>query len=402
MNITGVVVEYNPFHNGHLLHLRKTTNLTNPDLVIAIMSGNFVQRGEPALFNKWLRTKLALINGVDIVVELPTIYATSSAENFAYGSVLSLEAINANDFVFGAETTNIANLWEIAEKTHSESNEFQVILKENLHKGLSYPQAQQETFLKLYPSLADELNNPNNLLGISYLKAMLRKNIAIKAHSVKRVGSGHHNRTINTITSATAIRENIQYLDQIEKTIPEISFDIISDNVKNKQYLKLNQFNSLIFALLKRANIDELYNLPEMEIGMGELLKNNIYKVNTIEELVNTCTSKRYTSSRIQRIIIRLLLNIDQTFFNLSVIQKELPYIRILGLNTSKSKLIKQWRESLEVPVIQKTSLYKPNNNFAKLSWNLDLRATDIYFNQYRNKSLRTQRQDYTHPLVII
>ncbi|MFP4456262.1 MAG: nucleotidyltransferase [Clostridia bacterium] len=402
MIITGIIAEYNPFHNGHLFHLRKTREKTNPDLVIAIMSGNFVQRGEPAIFDKWTRTKLALINGVDIVIELPTIYATSSSENFANGSILALKAIKANNFVFGSESNNISNLREIAEISHSESSQFKKVLRKYLNQGLSYPQAYQETFNELHPELVNELNKSNNILGISYLEALLTKNLDIKAYSVKRIGNDYHDTTLKGIASATAIRKKIEDYDNIKNTIPSKAARVLKNHINKGYYLNLNDFSNTFFCLLKRATYGQLERLPEIEIGMVELLKNQAYSHKAISDFIDGCTSRRYTTSRIQRLLIRLLLNIDKNLYHSSLGQKDLPYIRILGMNVSKSKMIKQWQESLDVPIIQKTSIFNPENNFSKLSWELDLRATDIYFDQHKNEKLKLSRQDFTHPIVVI
>jgi predicted nucleotidyltransferase len=401
MIITGIVAEYNPFHNGHGYHLDESVKLTNPDLIIAIMSGNFVQRGEPAILDKWTRTKMALLNGVDLVVELPTIYATSSSDNFAYGSILALKAINANNFVFGSETNNIKELWEIAKISNNEPSIFKAEIKKFLNEGFSYPEAFHKAFIKLYPDLQTHLTESNNILGISYLKSLIKLSLDTKPLSIKRIDNKYHDKEIKSISSATAIRNKISNLKVIETAMPNISFSVIKNKVNKKEFICLKDFEDIIFYLIKSASLDELSNLPEIEVGMPELLKNNIFQVDNIKDFINSCTSKRYPSSRIQRLLIRILLQISTDLYEKSLIQENLPYIRVLGMNINKSKKIKEWQSKVRVPIIQKTANYEPKDSFSKLSWELDLKATDIYFNTKKLRTTYFDRQDFVYPIEI-
>ncbi len=401
MIITGIIAEYNPFHNGHSYHLQETLKLTNPDLTIAVMSGNFVQRGEPAIFDKWVRTKMALLNGIDLVVELPTIYSTSSSDNFANGSILALKAINATSFVFGSETNDIDKLWQIAKISNNESDIFKRKIKAFLDKGLSYPEAFESTFADLYPHLKKHFNESNNILGISYLKSILKHDLDINSLSIKRKENKYHDKSIKSISSATAIRNIILNLEKIKKTIPKESFLIIKEKVTKNEFIKIDDFEEVIFYLVKKYSLDEIRSLPEIEIGMPELLKNNIYKASSVNNFISMCTSKRYPSSRIQRLLIRLLLSINNEIYQESLMQTNLPYLRVLGMNVNKSKKIKTWQKGVAVPIIQKTSTFVPSNNFSKLSWALDLRSTDIYFNSKKLRRRFMGRQDFVYPIII-
>ena len=218
MNICGIVAEYNPFHNGHVYHIEETKKITECDGIVAIMSGNFIQRGVPALFDKWTRTKMALKNGVDLVIELPSYYATSSAEYFAQGSVALLDGLGVvKNISFGSNTTDIDALKRIANVLYLEPENYKKLLQSELKRGVSYPIARSnalKNFLKKeYDAkyIADILLDSNNILGIEYLKALLYSNSQIKPVVVERKGSTYNStEVIDNICSATAIRELLE------------------------------------------------------------------------------------------------------------------------------------------------------------------------------------------------
>ncbi len=382
--------------------MTKSREITQADLTIAVMSGNFVQRGEPAIINKWDRAEMALKSGVDVLIELPTIYATSSAENFSYGAILALEAIKATNFVFGSESNEISKLRDIAKLSINEPDKLSTEIKKNLNDGLSFMQAKQLAYEKFYPNLSDILTEPNNILGLNYIKALSVLNSQIKPYAIKRKGANYHSLDLSSLSSASAIRMRINSLDEVKSAMPERSYTILKKNKNNRSTLQVGEIFAIISILLKRAKIEELYSLPEMEIGMPELLKKEIYLSSTFDEFINNCTSKRYSNSRIRRALIRLLLGITQTDLEESQKATSLPYLRILGLNSNKGKLIKQWKDNLEVDLIQKTSNYKPESKLSNLLWTTDLKATDLYFNLIKNDEYSLGKQDFIHPLVII
>ncbi len=402
MIITGLIVEYNPFHNGHAYHINKSRSLTNPNLVIAVMSGNFVQRGEPAIINKWDRTKMALNHGVDLVIELPTIYATSSAENFAYGAILALNSINADFLVFGSESNDIEKMKEIASISLDEPPKVSKELQCQLNKGLSFMQANQIAYEKILPHLSSIIAKPNNILGVNYLKALKKLNSKIKPLTIKRKSSNYHDLEISNISSATAIRNNLTDLSTIKCALPDISYQILEESIKYNDTLKLNDLSNIIITLLRRSSLEDLYELPDMEQGMAELIMNSAYNNIDLEGLVEDCTSKRYSSSRIRRVIIRFLLKITNNDLMKSQATTKIPYLRVLGLNSSKSKLIKEWKNEVECSIIQKTSNFLPEDSLSRLIWDIDLRATDIYCANLNSENYRVTKKDFSHPLIVI
>ncbi len=209
--VLGIVSEYNPFHNGHILHLKKSIELTKADFTIVIMSGNFVQRGDTSIIDKWSKTEMALRQGIDLVIELPTIYATSSAENFADGAIKILNSLGIIDYLsFGSEIGNLKPLDDVATILAKEPKEFSDLIKHQLHSGLSYPKA-REIALKMYfgnsTIYTEVLQNPNNILGVEYLKALKRSKSTITPITIKRDFSEYNSPKIkNGIAIATAIR----------------------------------------------------------------------------------------------------------------------------------------------------------------------------------------------------
>ena len=243
MNILGIIVEYNPFHNGHLFHLEQAKKLANADYVIAVMSGNFMQRGVPAFLDKWSRTKMALSCGVDMVIELPVTHASTSAENFAFGAISILENLKIVDSVcFGSELGNIETLKELSNILSNEPNSFKKHLKEHLDLGLTFPKARSNALYKYITennlfSISNEhleniLNSPNNILGIEYLKALNKLHSNIVPYTITRKTAGYHDVEIHdSISSATAIRNSVDNLDLIKSSMPDAAFEILKEDL---------------------------------------------------------------------------------------------------------------------------------------------------------------------------
>ena len=246
-NVLGIICEYNPFHNGHLYHLNASKKMTNSDYSIAILSGNFTQRGEPSIVDKWAKTKMAIESGIDLVIELPTLYSISSAEYFAFGSIRLLEMLGIVDFVsFGSECEDISVLNDIANVLCEEPKEYKTLLSHELAKGVSFPKA-RETALMMYLNnvrrFANVLSSPNNILGIEYLKALKRLNSHMKPITIKRTSAGHNENKIRAnskIASGTAIRNLCQSSDisLLQNVMPQSSFRILNENIRKGNIVK--------------------------------------------------------------------------------------------------------------------------------------------------------------------
>ena len=344
-NVVGLVVEYNPFHNGHLHHIQEIDKLFEDNIKIAVMSGDFVQRGEPSLLNKFEKTKVALSHGIDIVIELPAFYSCQSAEIFARGSVNILDKLSCSHIVFGSESNDLDKLKRIA--TISLTKEFELSLKGFLAEGFSYPTA----FSK---ALFDEKLGSNDILALEYLKAIKVLNSKIIPHSIKREKTGYYDDEKENFASASYIREKILSLDKdkinlsfAKDLVPKFSFDTLE---KNFFYLiSLENFYDLIrYEILK--NKEDLKNIQDMEVGLENRLYESALKNLDFNCFFNEILSKRLTISRLQRILLHILLGLTKDVTNNT--KFSIPFVKILGFS-------KKGQEYLNF--LKKTDSYKEN-----------------------------------------
>lgn len=349
MKSIGIIVEYNPFHNGHKLHLDYARK--QGDIVIGVMSGDFVQRGEPALINKWDRAEMALLEGLDIVVELPVFYSTQSAEIFAKGSINILKELKVNEIVFGSESNNLDKLKEVI-KLESNSN-FIENVKKNLKDGDSYPTAYNKE-IKNYLGEEYEIKS-NDILGIEYLRAIKTLKLDMKVKTLKRKGEGYHSSvSTENILSATGIRKLLKEDKDIENFISKNSKEIILKNKKNKKLVDISNFYNLIrYAIISKREV--LKDIQDIEVGFENRIYEMALKSSSYEIFMENLMTKRYTIGRTQRILIHILLSITKE--DTIKLKKELPYIRILGFSdkgrTYLNKLKKEKKDDLENSSIQ-------------------------------------------------
>lgn len=385
--VLGIVCEYNPFHNGHLYHLEQSKKMTAANYTVAIMSGNFTERGSTALLDKWSRAESALKCGIDLVIELPVLYATSSAENFADGAVKILNALKVVDYIsFGAETSNIDILTEIADILYNEPKQFKTILSQELSSGLSFPKARENALLMYLNSKKYEniLSSPNNILGIEYIKALKKHKSNIQPISIARFEAGYNDNFYSgNIASATAIRNIVKNggVDILRKLLPAPSYDILIRNVKKGQIIPdLSVFEKQIIYNLRKMSTNEIAELPDVSEGLEFTLKNAANSCNNIVELLDSIKSKRYTSTRIQRILLYSLLGITKIEMDLS--KKCTPYVRVLGFNERGKFIISEATKAnpkLEV-ITSVKRFFETNHNKNSISLlNKDIWATDVF-----------------------
>lgn len=407
--VLGIIAEYNPFHNGHLYHLQNSIKLTNADYTIAIITGNFTQRGSTSLIDKWSKAEIAIKNGIDLVIELPLLYSISSAENFAEGAIKILNSLNVVDYLsFGAETDDISTLNVIADTLYREPKEYKNILSHELSKGLSYPKARENALLMYLQDIrrfANVLSTPNNILGIEYLKALKKFKSPIMPVAIKRVDVGYNDTTYTeNIASATAIRNIVKNnsLDILKKVVPENSFSTILENIKIGHVLPdLSTFEKQIIYNLRSMSIEEIANLPDVSEGLEYAIKNAANSCNSIVEFLSIIKSKRYTSTRLQRILLYSLLNITKKDMQIS--RKTVPYIRVLGFNERGRYIISEvarQNPKLEIVTSVKKYLDSCNNRNLQLMLSKDIWSTNVYTIGYEYESLNNL--DYTHKMVII
>jgi len=326
-NVIGLIVEYNPFHNGHLHHIQEIDRLFEDNIKIAVMSGDFVQRGEPSLINKFEKIKIALSQGIDIVIELPAFYSTQSAEIFAKGSVNLLNKLSCSHIVFGSESNDLDKLKRIA--TISLTKEFELSLREFLAEGFSYPTA----FSK---ALFDEKLGSNDILAMEYLKAIKVINPKTEACSIKREKTGYYDDEKDNFSSATYIRKILldcnekkeDKLNKIKNLVPEFSYKILEENFG--VFSCLSDFYDLIkYNIIK--NYSELKNIQDLEVG----LENRLYKYSlenlSFEDFFDEVLTKRITISRLQRILLHSLFNLTENITE--KVKNKVPFVKILGFS---------------------------------------------------------------------
>ncbi len=398
MSVTAIVTEYNPFHNGHKYNLNMAKKITNCDYTISIMSGSFLQRGEPALFDKWSRAKMAVLGGLDLVIELPVLYSCQPAENFAYGAIKILESLNIVDYLcFGSESGNINDLFKISSMLISESNSFKKRINKELARGISYSKAIGETIDSIF---GDNTIQPNNILGIEYIKAILKQGSRIKPITIKRIKNDYSETVITgSISSATAIRKELKtkgISNSIISSIPEATLDIMKENLSNnKGPIFFENFTNMILYQLRKSNISELAKLPYIREGIEYRLKNKGDTSFSLTGLIDAVKTKRYTRTYIQRMLCHMLLGINQNDVMLSKAENSQIYIRVLAFNKKGRELLKKIKSSASCPIIIKTANFKSQNYFLNRMFQLDILSTNIYNLAEKNPAYKIANQDY-------
>ena len=396
----GIIAEYNPFHNGHLYQIQKAKELTGADTVIAVMSGNFTQRGETSLVNKFEKTKIALQNEVDMVIELPTIYSISSAENFALGGIKILNEIGKIDYlVFGIEEDNLQELQAIVDVLVNENDEFKRTIKEELDKGNSYPKAREIVLKKVLSSenVKDIMQKPNNILAIEYLKALKITNSRIKPFAIKRKNSMHHDKNINeNYASGTYIRKLFieNNFDEISKVVPKYTYEKILELKNHGTYVtSINDFSDIVIYKIRMMTKEEISQIADVNEGLENSIKLASTTCKTIDEIIDKVSTKRYTKTRISRILTYILLGITKSDMEQS--KKNDPYIRVLGINKKCEEILSTINNNKLITSIKK---FEENNGENELL-NIDKKATEIYTIKYP-KSVEANL-DYTSKFII-
>jgi predicted nucleotidyltransferase len=385
MNITSIISEYNPLHNGHLYHIKKTKKLTNSDAIICIMSGNYVQRGLPAMIDKWNRSKIALECGADLVIELPVLYSLSSAEFFAFGAVSLLNSLGVvNSICFGSESGDIEHLNYIARILHGEPIEFKRSLKNYLSLGYAYPAARSialNDYINYLNSninidFKESLSTSNNILGIEYCKSLIKLNSNIKPYTLKREGASYNSENIHSIfSSATAIRKYIKEnndISELRNHMPFQSYDLIIE-LKNNNYDFANEDNMMKYLRYKHfCTNSSIENLPDVSEGLHNKIYKNIDKSTNYSDLIENIKSKRFTYTRINRILCQYFIGFEK--YDTRILRKEpCPYARVLGFNEMGTKILKEMKSNSSIPVY--TKLPKISTEVL----DLDIEATKAY-----------------------
>lgn len=387
MKIQGIVAEYNPFHNGHAYHIQQGKFQSDCSHTIVIMSGNFVQRGEPAIFDKFIRSEMAIKGGADIVIELPVIYSLASAEYFAHGAVKLLDSLGVVDYIsFGCENDDLSSFSSIAEILVEEPSKYKNLIKKYLATGISFPKAREKAVSDCLfaGGNIENIFQPNNILAIEYLKTLKRINSNIQANPVKRIGVSYYSSEIDeNYTSATKLRSLIKghKFDDINKTVPlSIAKEIIDLSSLNS-FQDIDDYSQILFSKLISSSIDELRFTNDVSEGIENRIMSLIDPHLTSSEFIEKISTKRYTKTRIQRILMKFLIGLKNHHYKDKENNITNPqYARVLAFNSKGRQILQLMKKNASVPIITninkiESSLYSKIENTLQL----DILSTDIY-----------------------
>lgn len=369
----GLIAEYNPFHNGHLYQLNKIKEQFPNEEIILVLSGNFTQRGEVSILNKWKKSEIALKAGVDLVIELPFIFATQSADLFSYGAVTLLEKLKVDNLIFGSESDCLEEL-EIIAKCQIENEEFEKLVKIYSKFGNNYPTAISNA---IYDLTGKKVDTPNDLLGISYIKTILKNNYKIKPFCLKRT-TDYHDKTMHSISSATAIRKALKEGRDIKEAVPNFVLPYLQPFHFIEDY-----FDVLKYKILTDSDLSIYQTVDE---GIENKLKKGITSCHSYQELIDKIKTKRYTYNKISRMLLHILVGFKKEFAKEN---REIEYIRILGFNNKGRSYLNRVKKEIDIKVLSKFE-----RNYSEML-DFELYTTSIY--DLINKENLTEEEYKNH-----
>ena len=396
MKITGVVAEYNPFHMGHEYQLKKAREISSCDGIAVVMSGNYVQRGEPAIIDKFRRAEAAIHGGADLVIELPLPFSCQNAEMFANAAVNELKKLPLNTLSFGCETSDTRLLKEIAKLQLS--TKFHEQIKQEIKMGVSYPSALSKVISEnLGEAAFNAVSSPNNVLGIEYIKSSLKHNLSWDFVPVKRMGKNHNDLSATGYyDSATAIRKILLNSNLENISVPKKSKNSIEKFYnEQKSFNCLNNYLEILYYKIFELGIDGLNNIYEVTEGLNNKIFYNVLKHDNIDDLIMSLKSKRYTYSKLRRMLLNILLGITNEDIKYFMLPNEFYYIKVLAFNDKGRQILKEVKNN-GVAVINRYSDYKKYNiNTDELPlFKLTAKATNIYYLPLKNKKLNDEYKE--------
>lgn len=413
MKVAAIIAEYNPLHNGHEFQIKKAKELTNADYIIVVMSGNFTQRGIPAIIDKYERTKMALLAGADLVLELPLYYSSSSAEYFASGAINLLKKIGCVDYlVFGSECGDIKILTDIAELLINHKDKISEVIHNKVREGMSYPAARVNAIEEAIPNSynhVEAMASPNNILGFEYIRAIRQFNAKIEPVTNLRIGSDYHDKIIdseNQISSALAIRSSLEELDDIEKIkdqVPSYVYEILYNNYKNTFPILNEDISSILKykLLLDAGNGYEEY--VDISSDFSDKILKNLNKYVSYSQFCDLLKSKDITYARVARNLLHILLNIKKDSMKKYKENGYIFYARMLGFKKSSSALLTRIKETSSLPLISK--LADARNLLTPLGMEMletDIQAAHIYDTIVTEKYHAATVSEFSREMIIL
>lgn len=400
MKICAIICEYNPLHYGHLYHIQKAKELSGCDAIMCIQAGNFTQRGEPAITNKYVRSRMALEAGADIVVQIPTAYCCSSAEIFAMAGIKIANSFeNVTHLAFGCETENFELLKEVAKFFANEPKEYKEKLKKFLDQGDSLPVSRQKAIEEMmkedkvvFSEITETLNilsKPNNILAIEYLKALYKTKSKIEPIFTTRSNSDYNSADLNgKDSSATAIRTRLltkNKVKSIKKLVPSFTYNLLKEDIDEYGLPDTNLYNDLCSYVIKTSSASEIKNIYDVSEGIENRFIESATKFKDFNELLLDVKTKRYTYTRLKRIVLRLLLKIDKEIVGSIYKMDKLPFIKVLAFNAEKKELLSNVDADTNIIIRNKNIVKNPSKEYTTLA-EIEDRANAV-FNMLLRKS---------------
>lgn len=376
LQAVGLVVEYNPFHNGHFHHVQEAKRQTGAEIAVAVMSGQFLQRGEPALVDKWTRTKMALAGGVDIVIELPYVYSTALAGEFARGAITLLDAIHCSFFAFGSEQGTILPFLNTFELIDSNRQEYNNSIQTAMKTGISYPQALHKAYEKLAAGQPDQyidLSKPNNILGFHYIEAAHSINSMIQPVTIQRIEAGYHEDADRTkhIASATGIRKALSEAQDVAQFVPHSSYVLLQEWLSTHgAFMSWEKLWPLLQYAILRHTPKQLTAYADVQEGLENALIKHAKASSTYQEFMTNLKSKRYTWTRLQRMLSHIYTGIPKEQLQAFTTPS---YIRLLGMTKEGQHYLSVNKKNIELPLISRVASAKDD------MLALDIQATAMY-----------------------
>ena len=377
MKIVGLITEYNPFHNGHKYHIEKAKEITGAEYCIAVMSGDFVQRGAPAFLPKHLRAEMALNGGCDMVIELPVCYATGSAEYFASGAISILDNLGCVDAIcFGSECGDYDALEKIARVLADEPSEYKVLLQSNLRAGLNFPAARQQALIEYFQD--DDLNTiiqePNNILGIEYIKSMILRRSMMKGYTITRNESSYHDEELSSqYSSASAIRKMVPDFESLTGHLTEHAINILKSQYGIRYPVVSDDFSLLLRYKLMSETKESLTSYMDITTDLANRIINHRNEFISISQFTDLLKTKELTYSRISRCLMHIILDIKECNPLMDT------YARILGFRKESSELFSLIKKHSQIPIITKLTALDSLNNEQFHMLRKDMFASDLY-----------------------
>ena len=377
MSTIGLIAEYNPFHNGHLYQIKKIKELYKDSCIVLVLSTSFTQRGEASLLDKWTKTEIALHYGIDLVIELPFVFSTQSADVFAEGAIEILKQLQVDTLVFGSESNDLETIKKLA-NIELNNKDYDKLVKKYLDKGLNYPTSMNKALKEL---VNIEISSPNDLLALSYIKEIIKQKANIETISIQRTNDYHSKSLNNKIVSATSIREALNNNIDIKNYVPALTYNNI-----NKMINPENYFPYLKYKILSSNNLNIYLDVDE---GIENRLKKNILKSNNYEQLIKNIKSKRYTYNKINRMLTHILCDFTKDDKKNN---NHIKYIRLLGFSTKGKKHLNKVKKELTVPLI--TKYHKLLNDEIKITYIY----SSILDSKKQNKLIEAEYKN--HPII--